>query len=296
MSSRSGVLFDATNAGLGGNRYAPGIKWMRQASVVLTALALVGCYAPTLRGMFEQWWSDEDMSHGFVVQIVVLWIAWRERARWQSLPAEPSLWGFVVLAVGAGMHFIAELGAGLFTGSVAFLVSVAGAVLSLGGFAWLRALALPLLLALFMLPKLALVYNQVTLPLQLLASRIAAGILTAVGIGVIREGNILDVAGNRVSVVEACNGIRYLLSLGFMAVVFAYLADTKPWMRMALLVAAVPIAILANALRVAVASWLPSLAASTPHAISGAVLFVLCLATLVAVRRLFNKMYAGYQS
>jgi len=245
--------------------------------------------------MFEQWWSDEDMSHGFVVPIVVLWIAWRERARWQSLPAEPSRWGLVVLAVGAGMHFVAELGAGLFTGSVAFLVSVAGAVLSLGGFAWLRALALPLLLALFMLPKLALVYNQVTLPLQLLASRIAAGILT-VGIGVIREDNILDVAGNRVSVVEACNGIRYLLSLGFMAVVFAYLADTKPWMRMALLVAAVPIAILANALRVAAASWLPSLAASTPHAISGAVLFVLCLATLVAVRRLFNKMYAGYQS
>jgi hypothetical protein len=68
-------------------------------------------------------------------------------------------------------------------------------------YAWI--MALPLLLALFMLPKLALVYNQVTLPLQLLASRIAAGILTAAGIGVIREGNILDVAGHRVSVVEA---------------------------------------------------------------------------------------------
>jgi len=106
-------------------------------------------------------------------------------------------------------------------------VSVAGAVLSLGGFAYLRAWALPLLLALFMLPKLALVYNQVTLPLQLFASRMAAGILTASGIAVIREGNILDVAGRRVSVVEACNGIRYLLSLGFMAVVFAYLSDTK---------------------------------------------------------------------
>jgi exosortase len=246
--------------------------------------------------MVEQWSSDEDMSHGFVVPIVALWIVWRERARWQSLPAEPSRWGFVVLAAGAGMQFIAELGAGLFAGSVAFLVSVAGAVLSLGGFAWLRALALPLLLALFMLPKLALVYNQMTLPLQLLASRIAAGALTAVGIGVSREGNILDVAGNRVSVVEACNGIRYLLSLGFMAVVFAYLSDTKPWMRIVLLAAAVPIAILANALRVAAAGWLPSLDTGTPHAISGAVLFVFCLATLVVVRRLFNKVYARYQS
>jgi exosortase len=96
--------------------------------------------------------------------------------------------------------------------------------------------------------------------------------------------------------VEACNGIRYLLSLGFMAVVFAYLADTKPWMRMALLVAAVPIAVVANALRVAAAGWLPSLAAGTPHAISGWLFFVLCLATLVVVRRLLNKVYARYHS
>ena len=276
--------------------HAVGMKRMRQAVVALTAVALVLCYAPTLRGMFEQWSNDEDMSHGFVVPLVVLWIVWRERERWRALPAEPSWWGWAVLAAGAGMQFAAALGAGLFAGSVAFLVSVVGAVLSLGGFAWLRAWAFPLLLTLFMLPKLALVYNQATLPLQLLASRMAAGILTAVGIGVIREGNILDVAGRRVCVVEACNGIRYLLSLGFMAVVFAYLSDTKPWMRLALLAAAVPIAVVANAVRVAAAGWLPSLAAGTPHAISGWFLFVLCLATLVLVRRLFNKVYARYHS
>jgi len=296
MSPPAGVLLDASNTGWAGNNYAPAKSTARQVIVAITAMALLACYAPTLRGMFQQWSSDEDMSHGFLVPIVVLWIVWRERARWRTLPAEPSRWGFVILAAGAGMQFIAALGAGLFAGSLAFLVSVTGAVLSIGGFAWLRALAFPLLLTFFMLPKLALVYNQVTLPLQLLASRIAAGILTTAGIGVIREGNILDVAGHRVSVLEACNGIRYLLSLGFMAVVFAYLADTKPWMRIALLVAAVPIAILANALRVAAAGWLPSLDASTPHAISGAILFVLCLATLVIVRRLLNKVYASYQS
>ena len=269
---------------------------MRQALVLLTAVALLLCYAPTLRGMFEQWSNDEDMSHGFVVPVVVLWIVWRERERWLALPADPSWWGLAVLAAGAGMQLVAALGAGLFAGSVAFLVSVAGAVLLLGGFARLRAWAFPLLLALFMLPKLALVYNQATLPLQLLASRMAAGILTVAGIGVIREGNILEVAGRRVFVAEACNGLRYLLSLGFMAVVFAYLSDKKPWMRVALLAAAVPIAILANAVRVAAAAWFPSLAAGTPHAISGWFLFVVCLATLVLVRRLFNRIYARFQS
>jgi len=268
----------------------------RPAVAVLAAVTLLVCYAPALRGMFEQWSNDEDMSHGFAVPIVALWIVWRERGRWRALPAQPSWWGFALLAAGAGLQFVGALGAGLFAASLAFLVSIAGVVLCLGGFAWLRALALPLLLTLFMLPKLAVAYNQMTLPLQLLASRIAAGILTAGGIGVIREGNILDVAGRQISVVEACNGIRYLLSLGFMAVVFAYISDTKPWMRMALLAAAVPVAILANALRVAAAGWLPFLVAGTPHAISGWLLFVLCLATLVFVRRLFNKVYAHYQS
>jgi exosortase len=246
--------------------------------------------------MFDQWSTDEDMSHGFAVPIVVLWIVWRERERWRALPAEPSWWGFAVLAAGAGMQFAAALGAGLFAGSFGFLLSVVGLVIALGGRQWLRAWAFPLLLALFMLPKLSIVYNQVTLPLQLLASRIATDILTGAGIAAVREGNISDVAGHQVSVVEACNGIRYMLSLGFMAVVFAYVSDSKPWMRLALLVAAIPMAILANAARVAAAGWMPSLDAGAPHAISGVFLFIICLATLVPVRCVVNKVYGHYQS
>jgi exosortase len=246
--------------------------------------------------MFEQWSSDEDMSHGFWVPIIILWIVWRERERLRSLDTKPNWWGFALLVLAAGLQFVGVLGAGLFAGSLAFLVSVAGAVLCLGGFAWLRALAFPLVLAIFMLPKLAVVYNQVTLPLQLLASRIAAGILTVAGIGVIREGNILDVGGHRVAVAEACNGIRYLLSLGFIAVVFAYLSDSKPWMRLLLMAAAVPVAILANAGRVAAAGWLPSLETGLPHAVCGWFIFVLCLATLIFLRQLFNKVYVRYES
>src|SRR6202035_4709104 len=117
----------------------------------------------------------EDMSHGFLVPIVILWIVWRERGRWRGLPIDPNWWGFVVLAAAAALQFAGLLGAGLFAGSVALLASVSGAVLCLGGLAWLRVLAFPLVLAVFMLPKLAVVYNQVTLPLQLLASRLAAG-------------------------------------------------------------------------------------------------------------------------
>ncbi|HEY7390294.1 MAG TPA: exosortase/archaeosortase family protein [Bryobacteraceae bacterium] len=249
-------------------------------------------YASTLRGMVGQWQSDDDMGHGFLVPVVILWIVWRERERWRKLPTDSSWWGFALLAAGAGMHTVGAIGAGLFASSLGFLLSLTGTVLCLGGFGLLRAWMFPLLLTLFMLPKLAIVYNQATLPLQLLASRIAATMLTVTGIGVIREGNILDVGGHRVAVAEACNGIRFLLPLGFLAVVFAYVSDPKAWMRLAILAAVIPVAIIANALRVAVAAWLPAFDSGMPHEAEGAVIFVLSLSALPLLQRLFNSVYA----
>ncbi len=268
----------------------------RWAVPAVTASTLLLCYASSLRGMFDQWMTDEDMGHGIVVPFVILWIVWRERKRWQELPAVPSAWGLAILALGLCLQLASALGAGLFAGSLAFLVSVTGVVLCIGGFARLRAWTFPLLLALFMLPKLAFLYNQITLPLQLLASRMAAGILSMAGFAVALEGNILGVGGRRIWVAEACSGIRYLLSLGFIAVVFAYLSDPKPWMRMALLAAAVPVAILANAGRVAAVGWWPALESGKPHEISGWCVFLACMAALVGTHRLLNVIYGRYHA
>ena len=264
----------------------------RYSAAIAAALFLLLCYASILTGMARQWWTDEDMGHGFLVPAVALWIIWRERDRWRRLPLQPNRWGLVILALGAAMHLASALGAGLFAGSVAFLISIAGLTVVMGGWPLLRAWAFPLSLCLFMLPKLAVVYNQVTLPLQLLASRMAAAMLTTAGAAVIRDGNILDVGGRQILVAEACSGIRYLLPLGFMGATFGYLADPKPWMRVALLAAAVPVAILANAVRVAAVGWIPALIEETAHAVSGWAVFVLCLAALFMARRFFNYVHS----
>ncbi len=256
-----------------------------------TAALLLACYAPTLLGMLRQWSSDEDMGHGFVVPFVIAWILWRERRTWQAVPVNPSAWGFGLLILGACMNATGAVGGGLFASSVALLVSIAGAIVCLRGFGLLRAWTFPLLLALFLLPKLAIVYDQGTLPLQLLASRLAATGLTVSGVGVIREGNILDVGGHRVAVAEACNGIRYLLPLGFVAVVFGYLSNPRPWMRVLLLAASVPLAILANAARVAASASIPAFDSGTPHELIGAIIFICSLAFLLPLLRLFNFIY-----
>lgn len=249
-------------------------------TIALAAAALLACYFSTLRGMVQQWSTDQDMSYAFLVPLVIAWMVWRDRARWRKLPVRPSLWGFVVLAAAACLQVASAFGAGLFAGSLAFVISVAGVVLAILGFAWLRAWAFPFLLTLFMLPKLAIVYNQITLPLQLLASRLAAGMLSVAGFMVIRNGNVLNVAGHSISVVEACNGIRYLLPLAFLGLVIAYSGGAGPWIRSAMAVAAVPIAILANAIRVAFSGLSRVLTDGLPHELLGTVIFLLSLALL----------------
>ena len=267
----------------------------RTAVLAASLLLLLICYASTIYGMFEQWMNDEDMGHGLIVPFVVLWIIWRERKRWQTAPVEGSAWGIAMLAFAAAMHLAGTLGVGLFASSVALLVSVAGIVVCFGGRPLLRSWSFPMLLALFMLPKLAIVYNQATLPLQLAASKLATAMLTIAGIGVIREGNILDVNGHRVAVAEACNGIRFLLPLGFVSVLFAYLADPKPWMRAVILALTAPLAIFANALRVAASAWVPAFDSGTPHQILGGAIFLLALALLLPLRGAVNAIYGALE-
>jgi exosortase len=242
--------------------------------------------------MVEQWSADEDMGHGFVVPFVIAWVIWRERDRWRRVRVQPSLWGYALLAAGGGLQLASVLGVGLFAGSLAFLLSSIGAILCLGGFAIVRIWAFPLLLAVFMLPKLAIVYNQLTLPLQLLASRLATALLSVAGIHVLRQGNILNVGGHQVAVAEACNGVRYLLPLALTGLVLGYIADRKVWMRAALFAAAIPVAIVANGFRVAVSAAAPPLSEGAWHALCGWLIFVLCLGALIGAHKLFNVVYA----
>src|SRR5206468_4497010 len=111
-------------------------------------------------------------------------------------------------------------------------------------------MAFPLFLLFFMVPIPTAIYNQITFPLQILASRLADGALTVLGVPVLREGNILDLPSQRLSVVEACSGIRSLLSLTFLSLVYGYFFEKRTGVRIALFFATIPIAIVANGSRV----------------------------------------------
>jgi exosortase len=272
-----------------------------KAQLPWTAIAwfgvlLMACYAPVLYGLVRQWATDEDVGHGFFVPVVAGFIAWKRRAQLAAVKPIPNYWGLVLVIVGGLQMMLGTLGAQIFIARTAFLVSLVGAVLFLGGTRTLKILAFPLFLLVFMFPIPAIIYARITLPLQLFASSVAETVLNFVGIPVLRDGNVLELANQRLSVVEACSGIRSLLSLGFLSLIYAYFFDKKVWMRWVLLPATIPIAIAANASRVTLTGILsdyrPDLARGAFHLLEGWVLFIVALTLLIAFHQLVNRIYA----
>jgi eight transmembrane protein EpsH (proposed exosortase) len=256
---------------------------------------LVLCYAPVLWRLVNQWNNDEDMGHGFFVPVIAGYIAWQKRDKLFQHALKPNYWGLAVIAFAAMQLIIATLGAELFLARTAFIESVIGVTLFLGGTYAVRVLAFPLFLLFFMVPIPAVLYNQITFPLQLFASQVAEVSLNLLGIPVYRDGNILELASQKLSVVEACSGIRSLLSLTFLSLVYSYFFDDKTWMRTVLFLSTIPIAIIANAGRVTLTGILseykPELAHGFFHTASGWVIFMIALAILVALHQFLNRAY-----
>ena len=265
------------------------ISW---PAVAWFGILLIAVYFPILSKLVIQWSTDDDVSHGFFVPLVAGYIAWQRREKLLSLEWKPAWWG-VALLVWAGLQaYVGMLGAELFLQRTAFLLSLVAMLLILGGTALVRALAFPLLLLPFMIPLPTVVYNQITFPLQLFASAVAEKSLDVLNIPVLRDGNILELASQKLSVAEACSGIRSLLSLSFLSLVYAYFFDRKVWMRWVLLIATIPIAIIANSARVTLTGVFseinPALAEGFFHEAEGWVIFVVALVMLVVVHQALN--------
>jgi exosortase len=272
------------------------ISW---TAVAWFTILLIGVYFPILSKLVLQWSTDDDVSHGFFVPLVAGYIAWQRREKLLNMEWKPAWWGIGLLVWAGVQAYLGMLGAELFLQRTAFLVSLVGVLLILGGTAVVRQLAFPLLLLPFMIPLPTVVYNQITFPLQLFASWVAEKSLDVLNIPVIRDGNILELASQKLSVAEACSGIRSLLSLTFLSQVYAYFFDRKLWMRWVLLVATIPIAIIANSARVTLTGVFseidPSLAEGFFHEAEGWVIFVVALVILVVVHQLLNFLYRRWR-
>src|SRR3984957_1632225 len=173
------------------------------------------CYGPLLAGLARQWGTDPDMSHGFFVLPVVALVVWHRRAELRTIQPASNWWGLAIAALGALQMLLGTLAAQIFVERTAFLVSLTGAVLFLGGRRALKILAFPLLLLVFLFPIPALVYARATLPLQIFASAPAVMALSGMGNPGLCDGNYLELPHRGLSIQEASSGNGARVSLRF---------------------------------------------------------------------------------
>jgi exosortase len=277
----------------------PDLPW---ASVAWFAALLAVCYGITFVRLVHQWTTDDDMSHGMFVPVLVLYIVWQRRQEIAALPPASSKWGLVGLLLGGFMLCIGPPSLPTFTfmTRVAFICSLLGLLLYLGGFPLIRKLAYPLFLLIFMIPLPGFVYQRLTFPLQFLASIVSENVLELLGFSVLREGNVLHLAGQTLSVAEACSGLRSLFSLSFLGQAYIYLFDDRAFMRGVIAVAIIPIAVVANSARIVSTAFAgrinPEWTHGTVHDWTGWVLFGVAFAILVGTHHLFNRLYSRFRS
>lgn len=264
--------------------------------MIMLAGALAWLYAPVLSHLIRQWIHDPNYSHGFFVPAFSAFVIWTEKRRLQQLPLRPSWTGLLVLACALVVLTAGTLGAELFLSRSSFLLAIAGLVVLGFGWNYMRAILFPWLFLLLMIPIPAIVFNQITFPLQLLASRAAAHTLPLLGVPVLREGNIIQLPAMALEVAEACSGIRSLMSLTTLAIIYGYLMEPRTSFRVLLAVASIPIAVIANSLRIIgtgllVQYWDPDKAQGFFHTFSGWLIFVVSLILLLLLHRSLQLLW-----
>jgi exosortase len=261
---------------------------------VLAALSL-WLYWPTLAHLVGQWWTDPNFSHGFFVPLFSAFVIWQERDRLARITPQPSWGGLGIVLAGLGVLIVGRLGAELFLDRSSLLLVLAGIVILFFGWTLFRAVLFPWAFLLLMIPIPTIVFNQITFPLQLLASKVAATVLPVFGVPILREGNVINLPSMALEVAEACSGIRSLMSLVTLAIIYGYLMEKRLWVRWVLALASVPIAVAANSIRIIgtgllVQYWDAEKAQGYFHASWGWIIFVFSLIMLYALHALIRVL------
>ena len=289
--------------------------------VLAISAAIVFAYATVLRKLGVDWWNDSNYSHGLLIPFIIGYILWINRPRFSREQARPSVvWGGGAVLLALFALWAGTAGAELYAQRLSLVLMLAGVVVYFWGFRLLRLTLIPLVLLFLAIPITLIVFNKIALPLQLFASQCAVWSMRLLNITVLRQGNVIELLPRgasetkKLEVVEACSGIRSLMTLITLAVMFAYLTypgrqasggsgreEPKSgdgfwqwfssygfWRSAILIASAVPIAILTNALRVSGTGVLAhyygtGVADGFFHSFSGWVIYIAAALLLFAV-------------
>ncbi len=243
--------------------------------------------------LVTDWYELPDFSHGFLIPFFVAYILWDKRGAIAATPIRATWAGMPLVLLGLFCLLVGVFGADLFFSRVSFVILTCGIVWCLAGLPMLRQIRFSLFVLLLAIPLPTLIFNQITFPLQLFASHLASLALPLAGVPVLRDGNVIQLPTMQLEVAEACSGIRSLLSLFTLAVIYGYLLEPNTVRRILLALSSIPIAVAANVARIVgtglcVQYWNPDKAVGFFHEFSGWLMFLVSLSLLYLVHQLLQ--------
>ena len=274
-------------------------RYIQSANPLLATLAVaavVTLYWPVLHDMVLTWINNENDSHGFIVPIVSTYLIWKRRDRLAAQAVAPNAWGLLGIIGGMVMLLFGWLASEYFTQRFSLIIVLSGCIIYWYGWPIMALLAGPVAYLILMIPIPSILYDSVAFPLKLFVTKVSVAIMKALGILVVREGNIMAFPNITLEVVDACSGLRSLMSL--LAVGLAYTMLFVPSMRHKYCIAFLifPIAIMANLVRVigtGILSQYFGAAAAEGffHEFAGLVIFMTSLLLLVTAHRLLARYF-----
>lgn len=251
-------------------------------NIVLTITALVlltALYVPVISTLASQWLEDSNYRHGLLIPFVAALLLWKRREELhEATGGGGSVWGLLLVLAAAGLLIAGTAAAELFAARISLPLILLGAVLYIRGWNFTKIAGPPLLFLLLMVPLPYIIYFKITFPMQILSAKLSAGVLTVLRVSVIRKGNILLLPGYTLEVIAACSGLRSLMTMFTLGVVFAFFSDMSKGRKLILVLLSIPAAIAANTVRLVVTALGahlvgPSFADGPLHEASGIIVF-----------------------
>ncbi len=261
--------------------------------VGIVALGLLALYFPVFQDLVADWNSNDNYSHGFFIPFISVFMVWELRDKLSRINPEPSYLGLLVVLLGLAQLVLGYLGSEFFLKRTSLILVLSGIVIFLFGFHYFRVLTVPILYLLFMIPLPAIIWNKIAFPLQLFSSALAEHVVRSLGLSILRHGNVLYLPTTTLEVVDACSGLRSLMTMFALSAFLSWQAKFSLWKRWVLFLSAVPIAIIANTIRLSATAVMASfygekVAQGFLHEFSGFVTFGLGTAMLITLNFIFS--------
>ncbi len=263
-----------------------------QTIILLIAFSVL--YFPFIQTMIKDWGENDNYSHGYLIPFIFGFMIYLLRDELSKIKIVPSNWGLLIIIMGLCQLMVAKIGTEYFLQRTSMIVVLFGMSLFLFGKKITKKVSIPLFYLIFMVPVPVILWNHVAFPMQLFASSITETIIQAMGITVYREGNVIHLTETTLEVVDACSGLRSLISLFALSGAFTFIVDLSNLKRWLLFFSAAPIAILINIIRLVstavLARWMGADAAQGfLHDFSGMVVFAGGIALLYCVYLLLSR-------